>query len=108
MQDFAASILEAFRLVLGLDAGLQEIVRLSLRVSLTAVVVASIVGLLVGAFLAVSRFPGRRLVIVTLTAMMGLPPVVVGLVVYMLLSNAGALGPLQLLYTPTRHPSSAW
>ena len=101
MQDFAASTLEAIRLVLGLDAGLLEIVWLSLRVSLTAVVVASLIGLPVGAFLAVSRFPGRGLVIVTLTALMGLPPVVVGLVVYMLLSNAGALGPLQLLYTPT-------
>ena len=101
MQDFTASFLEAFRLVLGFDAGLIEIVGLSLRVSLTAVAVAALIGLPVGAFLAVSRFPGRSLVIVVLTAMMGLPPVVVGLVVYLLLSSAGALGPLQLLYTPT-------
>ena len=101
MQDFAASFYEAIRLLLGLNSSLLEIVWLSLRVSLTAVAVAAIIGLPLGAFLAVSRFPGRALVIVTITALMGLPPVVVGLVVYLLLSNAGALGPLQLLYTPT-------
>ncbi|MEX3007162.1 ABC transporter permease [Hoeflea sp. TYP-13] len=101
MQDFAASFFEAFRLVLGLNPGLLEIVWLSLKVSMTAVIIAAVVGLPIGAFLAVSRFPGRGIVIVTVTALMGLPPVVVGLVVYLLLSNAGALGPLQLLYTPT-------
>ncbi len=101
MQDFAAAIPQAVRLVLGLDSGLLEIVWLSLRVSLTAVAAAALLGLPVGAFLAVSRFPGRGVIVVTLTALMGLPPVVVGLIVYMLLSNAGALGPLQLLYTPT-------
>lgn len=101
MQDFAASFFEAFRLVMGLDPGLIEIVLLSLKVSITAVFIATIIGLPLGAFLAVTRFPGRGVVIVTVTALMGLPPVVVGLVVYLLLSNAGALGPLQLLYTPT-------
>ncbi|MCP4315644.1 MAG: ABC transporter permease subunit [Hyphomicrobiales bacterium] len=101
MQDFAASFFEAFRLVLGLNPGLLEIVWLSLKVSMTAVIIAAIVGLPIGAFLAVARFPGRGLLVVTITALMGLPPVVVGLVVYLLLSNAGALGPLQLLYTPT-------
>lgn len=101
MQDFAASFAEAFQLVLGLNSGLLEVVWLSLRVSLTAVAVAAVIGLPLGAFLAVSRFPGRAVIIVTLTAMMGLPPVVVGLVVYLMLSSAGALGPLQLLYTPT-------
>ena len=101
MQDFTASFFEAFRLVLGLNPGLLEIVWLSLKVSMTAVVIAAIVGLPIGAFLAVSRFPGRSVVIVSVSALMGLPPVVVGLVVYLLLSNAGALGPLQLLYTPT-------
>lgn len=101
MQDFAAAVPQAFRLVVGLDPGLLEIVWLSLRVSVTAVIVAALLGFPLGAFLAVSRFPGRGVLIVTLTALMGLPPVVVGLVVYMLLSNAGALGPLQLLYTPT-------
>lgn len=101
MQDFAASFAEAFQLVFGLNSGLLEVVWLSLRVSLTAVAVAAVVGLPLGAFLAVSRFPGRAVIIVTLTAMMGLPPVVVGLVVYLMLSSAGALGPLQLLYTPT-------
>ncbi|WP_136659550.1 ABC transporter permease [Nitratireductor sp. XY-223] len=101
MQDFAASFFEAFRLVAGLDSGLIEIVWLSLKVSITAVFIATVIGLPLGAFLAVTRFPGRSIVIVTVTALMGLPPVVVGLVVYLLLSNAGALGPLQLLYTPT-------
>lgn len=101
MQDFAASFAEAFRLVFGLNSGLLEVVWLSLRVSLSAVAAAAVIGLPLGAFLAVSRFPGRAVIIVTLTAMMGLPPVVVGLVVYLLLSSAGALGPLQLLYTPT-------
>jgi len=101
MQDFAASILEAFRLVAELDSGLLEIVWLSLKVSMTAVIIAAVIGLPIGAFLAVTRFPGRGFAVVVVTALMGLPPVVVGLVVYLLLSNAGALGPLQLLYTPT-------
>ena len=101
MHDFAGAFAEAFRLLLAFDSDLREIVFLSLQVSLSAVVVASLIGLPFGAFLAVARFPGRRALVVAVTAMMGLPPVVVGLVVYMLLSNAGALGPLQLLYTPT-------
>lgn len=101
MQDFAASILEAFRLVVELDSGLLEIVWLSLKVSMTAAIIAAVIGLPIGAFLAVTRFPGRGFAVVVVTALMGLPPVVVGLVVYLLLSNAGALGPLQLLYTPT-------
>jgi len=101
MQDFAAAFGEAFRLVASLDPELREIVGLSLQVSLTAVAVSALIGLPVGAALAVARFPGRTGFIVLLNALMGLPPVVVGLFVYLLLSRAGPLGPLGLLYTPS-------
>ena len=79
---------------------LWEIVALSLAVSLSAVVLAALLGLPLGAAIAVGRFPGRRAVIVLLNALMGLPPVVVGLLVYLLLSRAGPLGDLGLLFTP--------
>lgn len=101
MHSFAEAFAEAFGLLRSFDEDLREIVFLSLRVSLSAVVIAAAIGLPFGAFLAVSRFPGRNMLVVAVTALMGLPPVVVGLVVYLLLSNAGALGPLQLLYTPS-------
>lgn len=101
MQGFGDALVQAFALIASFDSDLREIVFLSLQVSLSAVLVATIIGLPLGAFLAVAHFPGRNLAIVAVTALMGLPPVVVGLVVYLLLSNAGALGPLQLLYTPT-------
>jgi tungstate transport system permease protein len=101
MQDFGEAFRLAFSLVLSLDADLLEIVRLSLRVSLTAVLISCALGLPLGAALAVSRFPGRGAVIVVVNALMGLPPVVVGLFVYLMLSNAGPLGWLQFLYTPT-------
>jgi tungstate transport system permease protein len=95
----------AFGLALGLiaggDPGLLRVVGLSLRVSLTAVAVAAVVGLPLGALLAVARFPGRRAVVVALNALMGLPPVVAGLVIYLLLSRSGPLGSLGLLFTPT-------
>ncbi|HXV10532.1 MAG TPA: ABC transporter permease [Burkholderiales bacterium] len=84
-----------------LDATLVEIVVLSLQVSLTAVLIASVLGLPLGAAIAVGRFPGRKTLIVVLNALMGLPPVVVGLVVYLLLSRAGPLGELGILFTPT-------
>jgi tungstate transport system permease protein len=84
-----------------LDPDLREIVALSLQVSLAAVALAALVGLPLGAGLAVMRFPGRGALVVTLNALMGLPPVVVGLLVYLLLSRAGPLGELGLLYTPT-------
>ncbi|MDX2288221.1 MAG: ABC transporter permease [Hyphomicrobiaceae bacterium] len=100
MQDFANSFVLAFRLVASLDADLVEIVLLSLRVSLTAMVVACIIGFSVGALLAVTRFPGRSVLVVLVNALMGLPPVVVGLLVYLALSRAGPLGFMQLLYTP--------
>ncbi|HSS65192.1 MAG TPA: ABC transporter permease [Gammaproteobacteria bacterium] len=100
MQDFAAAFAEAFRLILSFDPELGEIVSLSLQVSLTAVLIAAALGLPLGAVLAVSRFPGRGAAVVLLNALMGLPPVVVGLVVYLLLSRAGPLGEYGLLYTP--------
>jgi tungstate transport system permease protein len=90
----------AFGLIGSFDAGLAGIIVLSLKVSLSAVLLASAIGLPLGAALAVSRFPGRQAIIVALNALMGLPPVVVGLVVYLLLSRAGPLGELGLLFTP--------
>jgi tungstate transport system permease protein len=87
-------------LVIRADPRLLEIVVLGLQVSLSAVLVASLIGLPLGAALAVSRFPGRRVLIVLTNALMGLPPVVVGLLVYLLLSRAGPLGELGLLFTP--------
>ena len=88
-------------MIFGFDPKLIEIVLLSLRVSLTAVVIASVIGLPLGAAIAVNRFTGRRALIVVLNALMGLPPVVVGLVVYLVLSRAGPLGPLGILFTPS-------
>ena len=91
----------ALGLLIGLDSKLVEIVLLSLRVSLSAVAIAALLGLPLGAAIAVGRFPGRQTVIVVLNALMGLPPVVVGLLVYLLLSRAGPLGPLGILFTPS-------
>ncbi|HTF15907.1 MAG TPA: ABC transporter permease [Burkholderiales bacterium] len=91
----------ALALLAGLDSKLVEIVLLSLRVSLSAVAIAALFGLPLGAAIAVGRFPGRQTVIVFLNALMGLPPVVVGLLVYLLLSRAGPLGALGILFTPS-------
>src|SRR5277367_2514284 len=91
----------ALALILSGDPALFAIVRLSLMVSMSAVVIAAIIGVPFGAFLALTRFPGREGVIVLLNAMMGLPPVVAGLAVYLLLSRSGPLGALGLLFTPT-------
>jgi len=101
MDDFAGAFSAAFRLIATLDPGLAEIVGLSLRVSLVAVGLAALVGLPLGAALALLRFPGRRALTVAMNALMGMPPVVVGLIVYLLLSRAGPLGVLGLLFTPT-------
>jgi tungstate transport system permease protein len=90
----------ALALILSLDAELFRIVRLSLGISLSAVAVAGIISLPVGAALAVYDFRGRGPLIVILNALMGLPPVVVGLIVYLLLSRAGPLGMFGLLFTP--------
>ena len=95
---------EAFRAALWqiatLDPQLIEIIGLSLKVTLTAVAIATLIGFALGGVLAVYRFPGRSAVAALLNALMGLPPVVAGLIVYLFLSNAGPLGVLQLLYTP--------
>lgn len=90
----------ALGLIAGLDSNLLRIVLLSLEVSLTAVLLAAVFALPLGAALAVGRFPGRRVLVVLLNALMGLPPVVVGLVVYLMLSRAGPLGSLGILFTP--------
>ncbi len=101
MQDFAEAFRLAFQLVWQMDGELAAIIGLSLRVSLTAVAISAVIGLPLGAALATMRFRGRGAVLVLVNALMGLPPVVVGLLVYMMLSNAGPLGFLQFLYTPT-------
>lgn len=100
MQDFWDALARALVLVATLDMDLLEIVALSLRVSITAVLIGCLIGLPTGGMLAITRFRGRSTIIVTINALMGLPPVVVGLFVYLLLSKAGPLGVLQLLYTP--------
>jgi tungstate transport system permease protein len=90
----------ALQLVLSGDATLFAIVRLSLYVSLSAVVLAALIGIPLGAFIALTKFRGRQGVIVLLNALMGLPPVVVGLAVYLALSRSGPLGAFGLLFTP--------
>ena len=100
MNDFSNAIAIAWKLVIGLDADLVEIVVLSLEISLSAVFIATLVALPLGAAVAVFRFPGRGACIVLLNALMGLPPVAVGLLIYLLLSRAGPLGEHGLLYTP--------
>jgi tungstate transport system permease protein len=100
MQEISESFALAFRMILTVDANLAAIAGLSLRVSGVAVLVAALLALPFGAWLALSRFPGRDAVIAVLNALMGLPPVVVGLLVYLLLSRAGPLGTLGILFTP--------
>jgi tungstate transport system permease protein len=95
-----SSIAAAAGLIAGPDPALVGIIGLSLRVSISAVAIATLAGAPLGAAVAVGRFPGRRAAIVTLNGLMGLPPVVVGLLVYLLLSRAGPLGSLGLLFTP--------
>jgi len=90
----------ALGLILAADPALMQIIGLSLRVTLTAVLVACAIGLPLGAALALARFPGRGAVIVLFNALMGLPPVVAGLIVYLMLSRSGPLGDLALLFTP--------
>lgn len=90
----------ALQMVLSGDAVLYRIVALSLFVSLSAVIFAGIIGIPFGALIAIARFPGREAVIVTLNALMGLPPVVVGLAVYLLLSRSGPFGSFGILFTP--------
>ncbi|WP_426417135.1 ABC transporter permease [Aestuariirhabdus sp. LZHN29] len=101
MQDFSDAFQLAFSLALSGDPDLLEIIWLSLQVSLSAVVISCLLGLPLGALIAISRFRGRTALLVLVNALMGLPPVVVGLLVYLMLSNAGPFGAFQLLYTPT-------
>tara|TARA_B110000977_G_scaffold30421_1_gene39937 strand:- start:1581 stop:2285 length:705 start_codon:yes stop_codon:yes gene_type:complete len=101
MNEIWAGVQEAFRLIFILDADLIEITLRSLEVSLTALVIASALALPVGTWLAIRRFRYRRFTIAVLNALMGLPPVVVGLVVYLLLSRSGPFGIMGLLFTPT-------
>ena len=100
MQAIFESLCGAAALIVSGDSTLGAIVLLSLKISLSAVLFATLLGLPLGAAIAVGRFPGRHALIVLLNALMGLPPVVVGLVVYLLLSRAGPLGALGLLFTP--------
>src|SRR5437764_13423683 len=101
MDDFPVAFFTALGLLVGLDHDLVAIVGLSLSVSLSAVGLATVLALPLGAAVAVWRFPGQALVRILLNALMGLPPVVVGLMVYLLLSRAGPLGPLGILFTPS-------
>ncbi|MCZ8310225.1 MAG: ABC transporter permease [Magnetospirillum sp.] len=100
MAIFGDAFATALALLIGGDPQLFGIVALSLQVSLAATLIAAAIGLPIGAALALARFPGRQTIVVILNALMGLPPVVVGLVVYLLLSRAGPLGSLGLLFTP--------
>ncbi len=99
--EFSSALYESLLRLVSLDPDLLEIILLSLRVSLTSVLIASLIGCPLGALLAVARFPTRHFWVNLINAFMGLPPVVVGLVVYLLLSRSGALGVLELIYTPT-------
>lgn len=101
MTDLWAGLSQALWLILSLDSELLEITLLSLRVTLSALVIGSLIALPLAALLAVRRFRWRRTVIALLNALMGLPPVVVGLFVYVLLSRSGPFGVLGLLFTPT-------
>ncbi|MFD0979157.1 ABC transporter permease [Tropicimonas aquimaris] len=101
MVDLWSGLVQAFWLVVTFNSELVEIALRSLRVSFTALLVASLIAMPLAAILAVKRFRWRRVVIAVLNALMGLPPVVVGLVVYVLLSRSGPLGVLGLLFTPT-------
>ncbi|MEK9643040.1 MAG: ABC transporter permease [Paracoccaceae bacterium] len=101
MESFSEAFASALQLILSADPTLWGIVGLSLQVSLTAVFFAALIGIPLGALLAIKKFWGRPVLIVLVNALMGLPPVVVGLCVYLMLSKSGPLGILGLLYTPT-------
>jgi tungstate transport system permease protein len=101
MTSIGDSLFLAVALIFNVDAELMRIVGLSLRVSTSACVIGAMAGLWLGAWLAVARFPGYRAAVWLLNTLLALPAVVVGLVVYLLLSRAGPLGPLGILFTPT-------
>src|ERR1700737_3977509 len=100
MNDFKQPVSAALSLLGGFDSELIGIVWLSLRVSLSASLIALLVGAPLGVLLAISRFRGRQVLIVLANALLGLPPVVAGLVIYLLLSRSGPLGSAGLLFTP--------
>lgn len=101
MNSFMGTLAEAFALILAADPALLEIIALSLKVTLSALAIACLLGLPLGAVVGAFRFPGRTPVVLLFNVLMGLPPVVVGLLVYLMLSASGPLGVLSLLYTPT-------
>jgi tungstate transport system permease protein len=101
MAEIAAGLRLAFLLLIGFDGDLLRTVGLSLLVSVTATSIAALLGLPLGAVLAIFRFPGRRAAILLANALLGLPPVVVGLMLYLLLSRSGPFGALGLLFTPS-------
>lgn len=101
MSDFQSILAAAFGLITSGDPDLFAVIGLSLQVTVTAVALSCLIGFPLGAMVGAFRFPGRTLISITLNALMGLPPVVVGLMVYLMLSRSGPLGPLGLLYTPT-------
>jgi len=101
MSEFWAGLTAAFQLIIRMDADLVDITLRSLQVSLSALLIACCIALPLGTWLAIRRFRYRRLVIAVLNALMGLPPVVVGLIVYLLLSRSGPFGVLGLLFTPS-------
>ena len=99
--DINNSFYEASNLIISLDSSLIEIISLSLFVSLSAVIIACIISFPIGSFLAMKKFYGREIIIIIVNAFMGLPPVVVGLFLYLIFSSAGIFGYYQLLYSPT-------
>lgn len=101
METFQEAIILSLSLILSLDKDLFEIIRISIKVSMSALLISSIIAFPLGAVLALTQFKLRTLVIGIFNALMGLPPVVVGLIVYLYLSKSGPLGFLNLLYTPT-------
>lgn len=101
MTEIGDAFMMALHMIVSLDVTLGEIVALSLTVSVSAVALSTLIGVPLGAAVALARFPGRAAVEAVLGALMGLPPVVVGLVVYLMLSRAGPLGVFGLLYTPS-------
>jgi tungstate transport system permease protein len=101
MNEIWAGLLSALQLIVTFDADLVEITLRSLQVSLSALIIASAIALPFGTWLAIRRFRYRRATIAILNALMGLPPVVVGLIVYLLLSRSGPFGVMGLLFTPT-------
>ena len=100
MEVFLEAFFKAFSLIFNFDVSLFEIVGLSLKISVTSLLIASIVGFPIGVFLAITRFTGRSFTISIFNSLMGMPPVVVGLIVYLLVSRSGPLGWLEILYTP--------